>query len=115
MTETEITIDVWQIIDGTWRAMIVGKGQNAVVHSGETAAEAKKQAEIAWSFQKQTPPELYFKYVGDEYDTGYLKKVAVDWSAKKVRGTVHNKDGFCVRWFSFDEIGKTILMAEKEW
>jgi hypothetical protein len=52
-------------------------------------------------------PEPTVAYVGGgAYENGLLDKVAVDWSRRKIRGTVRRAGGgeLVVLWFSFDEL-----------
>lgn len=61
------------------------------------------------------PPEIY--YIGDKYQKRLLEKICIDWSTRKIRGSVyvlepekvkkfHNK--VYVEWFSFDDLGVEI-------
>jgi len=44
-----------------------------------------------------------------DVEKGYLDKVAIDWSTKKIRGTIVRKNGRKqVAWFSFDDLGVCI-------
>ncbi len=53
-------------------------------------------------------PEPTIAYMGGgAYENGLLTKVAVDWSQRKIRGTVRRADGdkqLVALWFSFDEL-----------
>lgn len=73
-------------------------------------------------------PQLFIEmpvieFVGnDYYQAGKLEKIAIDWSKKIIRGSVkvdpkHNhpnikkKEQIAVVFFSFDEVGKTLIYA----
>ena len=69
-------------------------------------------------FSLQENPKIY--YIGNKYQHRQLDKVCIDWSKRKIRGSVYVKEPDKVtkfhnrvysNWFSFDDIGVELSLT----